>query len=295
MQNQTDRTSRTLVANRRAILDSWIEAQEHDSRIRRGLVNRQDLARQSEEFLEALATATAKGNLDDIDAPAFAPVKDVLNDIALRRMECGFSPLETAASIICFKDAWLPFLSAEYAGEPEQLNREVVRIFKLIDTLALLTYDRIVRESEARRRQAEETVRRQTLEILELSTPVVQVWDGIVAAPLIGSLDSARTQQFMERLLNRIVETNSPVALVDITGVPTIDTQTAQHLIETISAVRLLGAQVVLTGVRPSIAQTLVHLGIDLSDITTRSSLAGGLRVALGILDLEVVSKNGRQ
>ncbi len=117
----------------------------------------------------------------------------------------------------------------------------------------------------------------------------------MVAAPLIGVLDSQRTQQFMERLLNRIVETNSPVALVDITGVPTIDTQTAQHLIETITAVRLLGAQVVLTGVRPAIAQTLVHLGINLAGIVTRSSLAGGLAVALELLDLQVVKKSSRQ
>lgn len=143
------------------------------------------------------------------------------------------------------------------------------------------------------RKQAEERIQQQSREIMELSTPVMQLWQGVVAAPLIGSLDSQRTQQFMERLLSRIVETNSPVALVDITGVPTIDTQTAQHLIDTVSAVRLLGAQVVLTGVRPAIAQTLVHLGIDLSDIITRSSLAAGLLVALEILNLRVVSKNG--
>jgi len=142
------------------------------------------------------------------------------------------------------------------------------------------------------RKQAEERIKQQSREITELSTPVMQVWQGVVVAPLIGSLDSNRTQQFMERLLGRIVETNSPVALVDIMGVPTIDTQTAQHLIETISAVRLLGAQVVLTGVRPAIAQTLVHLGIDLSGIMTRSSLAAGLQVALDILNLKVVSKN---
>jgi PAS domain S-box-containing protein len=142
------------------------------------------------------------------------------------------------------------------------------------------------------RKQAEERIQQQSQEIMELSTPVMQVWQGVVAAPLIGSLDSQRTQQFMERLLNRIVETNSPVALVDIMGVPTIDTQTAQHLIETISAVRLLGAQVVLTGVRPAIAQTLVHLGIDLTGIITRSSLAAGLQVALDILKLQVVSKD---
>jgi PAS domain S-box-containing protein len=143
------------------------------------------------------------------------------------------------------------------------------------------------------RKQTEEHIRQQAKEIMELSTPVMQVWQGVVVAPLIGSLDSQRTQQFMERLLNRIVETNSPMALVDIMGVPTVDTQTAQHLIETISAVRLLGSQVVLTGVRPAIAQTLVHLGIDLSNITTRSSLAGGLLVALEMLNLQVVAKNG--
>ena len=142
------------------------------------------------------------------------------------------------------------------------------------------------------RKQAEERIKQQSREITELSTPVMQVWQGVVVAPLIGSLDSQRTQQFMERLLGRIVETNSPVALVDIMGVPTIDTQTAQHLIETISAVRLLGAQVVLTGVRPAIAQTLVHLGIDLSGIMTRASLSAGLQVALDILNLKVVRKD---
>ena len=133
------------------------------------------------------------------------------------------------------------------------------------------------------------TIRQQTEEILEISTPTMQVWDGVLVAPLIGALDSQRTQRFMDVLLQRIVDTGSSIALIDITGVPTIDTQTAQHLIETISAVRLLGAKVVLTGVRPSIAQTLVHLGIDLSGITTRSSLVAGLRVALQTLELDVI------
>lgn len=143
-----------------------------------------------------------------------------------------------------------------------------------------------------RSKKSEEKVAVQSQEILTLSTPILQIWDGVVVAPLIGMLDSQRTQQFMERLLTRIVETNSPVALVDITGVPIIDTQTAQYLIETITAVRLLGSQVILTGVRPSIAQTLVHLGIDLSDIITRSSLIAGLRVAFDFLNFKVVSKN---
>jgi len=139
------------------------------------------------------------------------------------------------------------------------------------------------------RRQNEEKIKKQAQEILEMATvPVVQVWEGIVLVPLIGTLDSQRTQQLMERLLHRVTETGSPIALLDITGVPTIDTQTAQHLIETISAVRLLGAEVILTGVRPVIAQTLVHLGIDLTNVITRSSLTAGLRMALTILKLDV-------
>jgi PAS domain S-box-containing protein len=156
---------------------------------------------------------------------------------------------------------------------------------------AIIGYLLIGTDNTARKR-VEERIKLQAREIAELSTPVMQVWQGVVVAPLIGTLDSQRTQRFMERLLDRIVETNSPVALVDIMGVSTIDTQTAQHLIETITAVRLLGAQVVLTGVRPAIAQTLVHLGIDLSGITTRTSLAAGLLVAMDILNLKVVRKN---
>lgn len=141
------------------------------------------------------------------------------------------------------------------------------------------------------RRQAEEKIKRQSEEILEMAAvPVVQVWEGIVLVPLIGMLDSQRTQQLMERVLNRVTETSSPVAILDITGVPSIDTQTAQHLVETVAAVRLLGADVILTGVRPAIAQTLVHLGIDLSSVATRSSLSAGLRMALQKLELKVVS-----
>lgn len=144
------------------------------------------------------------------------------------------------------------------------------------------------------RKEAEDRLRQQSREILEMATvPVVQVWEGILLVPLIGMLDSARTQQLMERLLQRLTETSSTVALLDITGVPAIDTQTGQHLIETIKAVRYIGAEIVLTGVRPAIAQTLVHLGVDLSNATSRVSLAGGLRVALSLLNLHVGTGNG--
>ena len=171
-----------------------------------------------------------------------------------------------------------PRILAAFADDLDKGRRALLALIKIItldQELAITTY---IATSEA-------ILTAQSREIMEISTPIVQIWDGVLAAPLIGTLDSQRTQQFMQDLLDHIVETNSPVALIDITGVPTIDTQTAQHLIETIGAVRLLGAQVVLTGVRPSIAQTLVHLGIDLSDVTTRSSLAAGLRIALDILD----------
>ncbi len=142
---------------------------------------------------------------------------------------------------------------------------------------------------------AEEVISRQAREILELSTPVIQIWEGIIVAPLIGTLDSERTQQFMERLLEKVVETNSPVALIDITGVPAIDTQTARHLVECITAVRLLGAQAILTGVRPSIAQTLVHLGIDLPQVTTRPSLRSGLQMGLDVLGFQLQRANSHQ
>lgn len=153
----------------------------------------------------------------------------------------------------------------------------------------LLGFGKITRDL-SERREAEEKIRRQSQEILEMAAvPVVQVWDGIVLVPLIGTLDSQRTQQLMERVLNRVTETGSPFAIIDITGVPGIDTQTAQHLIETIAAVRLLGSEVILTGVRPLIAQTLVHLGIDLTSVVTRASLSAGLRLALGRLNTSVV------
>ena len=160
-------------------------------------------------------------------------------------------------------------------NERKQAEEELERHKKHLEELVDERTTELTRQSDIIQRQAQE--------ILDIATPVLRVWEGIIVAPLIGMLDSQRTQQFMEQLLTTIVETNSPIALVDITGVPTIDTQTAQHLIDTISAVRLLGANVILTGVQPSIAQTLVHLGIDLSTVLTSSSLDAGLKIAIGI------------
>lgn len=174
----------------------------------------------------------------------------------------------------------------EYDGKPalSLITRDITERKRIEEELRehKEKLEEMVKERTSQLERQLEITQRQSEEILEISTPVMQIWEGVLVAPLIGTLDSQRTQQFMERLLERIVETNSPLTLVDITGVPTIDTQTAQHLIDTISAVRMLGAEVIMTGVRPPIAQTLVHLGIDLSGITTRPSLSAGLKVALG-------------
>lgn len=179
-----------------------------------------------------------------------------------------------------------PHLFEAYGSDAAKAQKVFLSLLKLInldEDVAITTYFNA----------KEEVIVQQTNEIIELSTPVVQLWDGVVAAPIIGTMDSQRTQLFMEKLLETIVATKSPVALVDITGVPAIDTATAQHLIDTINAVKLLGSQVVITGVSPAIAQTLVHLGIDLAGIITRSSLAAGLRVALNVLHLEIIDKKG--
>lgn len=175
----------------------------------------------------------------------------------------------------------------------DELNRHRLHLEEMVKnrTSELTEINNLLKKEISEGKRRERIIEQQSQEILELSTPVIKIWNGIVVAPLIGSLDSMRTQQFIDRLLNTIVETNSEVALLDITGVPTIDTQTAQHLIEAITASKLLGAKVILTGVRPAIAQTLVHLGIDLTGISTNSSLAGGLKIALNLLELQVVDK----
>lgn len=175
----------------------------------------------------------------------------------------------------------------------DELNQHRLHLEEMVKnrTAELTEINNLLKKEISEGKRRERIIEQQSQEILELSTPVIKIWNGIVVAPLIGSLDSMRTQQFIDRLLNTIVETNSEVALLDITGVPTIDTQTAQHLIEAITASKLLGAKVILTGVRPAIAQTLVHLGIDLTGISTNSSLSGGLKIALNLLDLQVTDK----
>nr|MDQ2668661.1 STAS domain-containing protein [Gemmatimonadota bacterium] len=197
-----------------------------------------------------------------------------LADLSRTRARQGFSPSETASFVFALKRPLFAMLRTEFSDDAAQLGEEIWHATELLDQLGLLTM-------EEYQRGREEVIHRQQQEMLELSTPVVTLWDGVLALPMIGTLDSARTQIVMETLLQRIVETGAAIAIIDITGVPTVDTMTAQHLLKTVTATRLMGAECIISGIRPQIAQTIVHLGVDLGDVTTKATLADAFRVAL--------------
>jgi rsbT co-antagonist protein RsbR len=211
----------------------------------------------------------------------------MLDRLSRARSLQGFSPSETATFIFSFKQPVFERLRRELASQPQSLADELWNITSLLDKLGLYT-------TEVHQRTREEVIVRQQQEMLELSTPVVQLWDRIVCLPLIGTLDSGRTQTVMESLLQRIVETGAEIAIIDITGVPTVDTLTAQHLIKTVTATRLMGAECVISGIRPQIAQTIVHLGVDLAGVVTKSSVAGAFNWALRRLSQTVAQPSSR-
>jgi rsbT co-antagonist protein RsbR len=186
----------------------------------------------------------------------------------------GFSPSETATFIFSLKQPLFRYIQQEQGRDPLQRAEEIWSMNMLLDKLGLYT-------TEVYQKSREEIIARQQQELLELSTPVVELWQGILALPLIGTLDSERTQVVMESLLQRIVETGAPLAIIDITGVPTVDTLVAQHLLKTVAAARLMGADCIISGIRPQIAQTIVHLGVDLGNVTTKATLAAAFAVAL--------------
>jgi rsbT co-antagonist protein RsbR len=239
-----------------------------------------ELKRQTAEFLRLFTQAAQSGS--DQGSEAFQGTRDFLKDIAKSRMDQGFSPAEVAMFVLSLKQPLFNALRSHYKNS-EELIQEVWASGNLIDKLAMLTVDSAVQIRN-------DVIARQQAEMLELSTPVVKLWDGVLALPLIGTLDSARTQVVMESLLSSIVATNSQIAIIDITGVPTVDTLVAQHLIKTITAARLMGAECYLSGIRPAIAQTIVHLGIDLADIQTKANLADAFGLALGKIGKTVVS-----
>lgn len=262
-----------LQENESELLADWVKEQLATSR-RRDLMDDAQLQTQSAELLRSIAAAARNGNLTDTAGPEWAEVRERLSDISVSRAKQGFTPAETATFVFSLKQPLFLRLRKELSKNPEALGNELWNATVLIDKLGLITTDSFIQAKE-------QMIRTQAEEMLELSTPVVKLWQGIVAIPLIGTLDSNRTQVVMESLLSTIVATNSKVAIIDITGVPAVDTLVAQHLLKTITAAKLMGAECILSGIRPQIAQTIVHLGINLNEVITKASMADALAIAL--------------
>jgi rsbT co-antagonist protein RsbR len=272
---------KVLQKKRKNILESWMKFQMSDETLREDLMSNEDLRVQSEELLNALLTNLSDSTIDDANSAGFETVTDILGAISISRAKQGFSPRETGTYVFSLKDALLETLQQEIK-DPQELYLQSLKIGRLIDSFGINTFETFIKGRE-------EVILRQTDEITEISTPVIQVWEGILALPIIGTLDSARTQVVMENLLQKIVESGSSIAILDISGVPAVDSLVAQHLIKTVSATRLMGAECIISGIRPEIAQTVVHLGIDLSDVITKSSLANALKAAFTMLQLQVI------
>lgn len=257
------------------LLADWMKALRTAAPSAAASITDPELQAQCQEFISLLSDAIGGGNMDDVNAEAWRPVRDFLGGVSRSRSRQGFSPSDTATFVMSFKEPLLTHLRRAFEGQDDgKLFLDLWEMLKLLDKLGLYT-------TEIHQQAREEVIRRQGEEMLELSTPVIQLWDGILAMPLIGTLDSARTQIVMESLLQQIVATRSPIAILDITGVPTVDTLTAQHLLKTVAATRLMGAECIISGIRPQIAQTIVHLGVSLGDIITKASLADAFQVAL--------------
>jgi rsbT co-antagonist protein RsbR len=242
-----------------------------------------DLQSQCDSIVRGLAEACRDDNLTDIDGPSFAPLREILSDLSRARAFAGFSAAETATFILSLKQPLFARLRTVLGAEPERLATETMTIGELVDALGLSMM-------EAYQQAREDVIARQQTEIAELSTPVVKLWQGILALPLIGTLDSARTQVVMENLLESIVRYEADIAIIDITGVPTVDTLVAQHLLKTVAAARLMGADCIISGIRPQIAQTMVHLGVELN-VVSKANMSDAFALALRRLGKMVVSQ----
>jgi rsbT co-antagonist protein RsbR len=267
------------------IVTEWLN--EMSGSTRRGdLIRESDLRAECSRFLQLMKQATESDSAN-FQSPAFDAVRDMLSEISRSRSQKGFKPSETATFVFSLKRPLFNAIQSQHRGDADAMAAEIWSLNELLDAMGLYTMEIFLKTRE-------EVVRRQQEELLELSTPVVKLWDGILALPIIGTLDSARTQVVMESLLQAIVQTNSRVAIIDITGVPTVDTVVAQHLLKTVTAARLMGADCIISGVRPQIAQTIVHLGINLLDVTTKSTLASAFSVALQRLGISFVRETAK-
>jgi rsbT co-antagonist protein RsbR len=271
-----DDTSRLLALvdkHQAKLLTTWMQNQIASGSLRSGQIKEDELRDQSQKFLRALLDGLKCGEAEDLTETGWSPVRELLGEFSRSRAMQGFTPTETATFVFSLKEPLFTLLHEEAKGNAQQLGQEIWSASKLVDKLGLFT-------AEVYQQNRDEIIKRQAHELLELSTPVVELWDKILALPLIGTLDSERTQTVMENLLNHIVKSGAEIAIIDITGVPTVDTLVAQHLIKTVSAARLMGADCIISGIRPQIAQTIVHLGLQL-DVVSKATMADAFALAL--------------
>ncbi len=263
-----------LKAKQDTILQEWEKEQFSAGKFRADLISPDELKQQMRDFWDSLLKALGQEERVDLSDEGWKPVRSLLTELSKSRAKLGFTPSETALFVFSLKKPIFQLIQDTFQNDPARLQKELWDLNTLLDSLGLFTTETYIRSKE-------EIIRRQQEEMLELSTPVVKIWEQIVAVPLIGTLDSARTQTVMENLLQEIVAASATVAIIDITGVPTVDTLVAQHLIKTVSAARLMGAECIISGIRPQIAQTMIHLGVSFQDITTKATLAEAIKYGL--------------
>ncbi|MEU4367365.1 STAS domain-containing protein [Micromonospora chersina] len=278
---QSGRLARLLTEHADRLTTRWTEIVASSLR---GRLSHAELSRQASELHRSLVDAAGQG-LADLAGQHGGELRAVLAELSTSRARQGFSATETAISVFAFKDALLELMEED---QDAGTLRDFVAFSALIDQMGLFTFESFVRTREG-------LIADQAEQLLELSTPVVKLWEGVVAVPLVGTLDSARAQVVMERLLQTLVDTGSPYAIIDITGVPAVDTQVAQHILKTVVAARLMGADCIISGIRPQIAQTIVALGIEFGDIATKASLADALRHVLRLTGVETTSRRSRR
>jgi rsbT co-antagonist protein RsbR len=273
MEGLPTRVAELVAKHEASILSEWMALQTRATTMRADLITEADLREESRRFLALVRQAMASG-AGDVQSSAWNQVREFLAGLSASRARQGFSPAETAMFVFSLKQPVFAVLRRELRGDADLIPEALWNVTALVDALGLHTTD-------VYQKGREQLILRQQQEMLELSTPVVTLWEGVLALPLIGTLDSARTQVVMESLLEKIVETGASIAIIDITGVPTVDTLVAQHLLKTVAAARLMGADCIISGIRPQIAQTIVHLGVDLEDVTTKATLADAFVLAL--------------